>query len=52
MDNKIEKKLSGIRLDPETIKELKILAIRQERSFNSMMQEAALDILKKYAKKK
>jgi len=52
MDNKAEKKLSGIRLDPETIKELKILAIRTDRSFNGIMKEAAEDILKKYAKKK
>jgi predicted DNA-binding protein len=51
-DKKIEKKQSGVRLNADVLKRLKHLSIDLERPFNALMEEAAEDLLKKYAKKK
>jgi len=48
----VKRKQSGVRLDPELIKSLKHIAIDQDRSFNSLVEEAVEDILKKYKSKK
>lgn len=48
----VEKKLTGIRLDPELLKRLKHFAIDRERSLNSLVEEAIEDLLKKYQSKK
>ena len=49
---KVEKKQSGVRLDPDLLKKLRHLAIDLDRPFNSLMEEAAEDLLKKYQGKK
>lgn len=46
------KKQSGVRLDVELLKKLRHLAIDLERSFNSVVEEAIEDLLKKYHSKK
>jgi predicted transcriptional regulator len=48
----VMKKQSGVRLDPELIKSLKHLAIDLDKSFNSLVEEAIEDLLKKYSSKK
>ena len=48
----VKKKQSGVRLDPELMKRLKHLAVDMERSFNSLIEEAIEDLLKKYHSKK
>ena len=44
--------LYNTRLEKKLIKEFKILAIRQEKRQNELLEEAIQDILKKYEKKK
>lgn len=46
------KKQAAVRLKPETIKKVKYLALDLDRSFNSLMEEAVEDLLKKYQRKK
>jgi len=48
----VERKQSGVRLSTELLKRLRHLSIDLERPFNALMEEAAEDLLKKYAKKK
>lgn len=48
----VEKKLTGVRLDPELLKRIKHLAIDREKSLNSIVEEAIEDLLKKYQSKK
>ena len=43
--------LYNTRLEKELIKEFKILAIRQEKRQNQLLEEAIQDLLKKYEKK-
>ncbi|UCF84728.1 MAG: hypothetical protein JSV50_03605 [Desulfobacteraceae bacterium] len=43
--------LYNTRLEKELIKEFKILAIRQEKRQNELLEEAIRDLLKKYEKK-
>ena len=43
--------LYNTRLEKELIKEFKILAIRQEKRQNELLEEAIKDLLKKYEKK-
>ena len=43
--------LYNTRLEKELIKEFKILAIRQEKRQNELLEEAIQDLLKKYKKK-
>jgi predicted transcriptional regulator len=47
---KIEKKVTGVRLDPELVKRLKYLGVDLDRSLTSLLEEAARDLLKKYEK--
>jgi predicted DNA-binding protein len=51
-DKKIERKQSGVRLSNDLLKRLKHLSIDLERPFNTLIEEAAEDLLKKYSKKK
>lgn len=46
------KKQAAVRLKPEIIKKVKYLALDLDRSFNSLMEEAVEDLLKKYQRKK
>ncbi|RJO59894.1 ribbon-helix-helix protein, CopG family [candidate division WS5 bacterium] len=48
----VKRKQSGVRLHPESIKKLKHLAIDLDKSFNSLIEEAIEDLLKKYHSKK
>jgi hypothetical protein len=43
--------LYNTRLEKELVKEFKILAIRQEKRQNQLLEEAIQDLLKKYEKK-
>ena len=47
----IIRKQAGVRLDAEIIKALKHLAVDTGRTFNSLVEEAVQDLLKKYIKK-
>jgi predicted transcriptional regulator len=40
----------GFRLDAELVKQLKVLAARQERAGNILLEEAIRDLLTKYQK--
>ena len=44
----MSKILYNTRLEKELIKEFKILAIRQEKRQNELLEEAIQDLLKKY----
>jgi len=48
----MEKKQVSFRLERETIKKLKFLAVDQERSLTELYVEAIQDLLKKYKKEK
>jgi predicted transcriptional regulator len=43
-----ERKSSGIRLDTELVKKLKILAIKRDCRPNELLEEAILNLLKRY----
>jgi predicted HicB family RNase H-like nuclease len=45
------KRQIGPRVDDTLSKEVRILAIRQERRFNELIEEALHDLLKKYREK-
>lgn len=47
----MEKITYNTRLEKELIKEFKILAIKQEKRQNQLLEEAIRDLLKKYEKK-
>lgn len=47
-----EKKVFSTRVDEDLIRELKHLAVDENRSLGSMLEEAILEILKKYKKKR
>jgi predicted DNA-binding protein len=49
---KTVKKQTGVRLSPELIKQLKYLALDQDRSLTDIFEEAAKDIILKYKPKK
>jgi predicted transcriptional regulator len=40
----------GFRLDAELVKQLKVLAAKQERAVNVILEEAIRDLLTKYQK--
>jgi predicted transcriptional regulator len=46
----MEKKQVSFRLDRDTIKKLKFLAVEKERSLTDLYVEAIHDLLKKYQK--
>jgi predicted transcriptional regulator len=43
--------LYNTRVDKELLKEFKILAIKEEKRQNALLEEAIQDLLKKYEKK-
>ncbi len=43
-------KVFGVRVDPELAKKLKILAIEKETQVYKLLEEAIIDLLKKYKK--
>jgi len=47
----MEKILYNTRVDKELLKEFKILAIKEEKRQNELLEEAIQDLLKKYEKK-
>ena len=42
----------GARVDQELITEVRVLALRQRRRFNELIEEALKDVLKKYREKR
>jgi predicted transcriptional regulator len=48
----MERKQTSIRLDAQTLKKLKILAVESDKSLNEILLEAIQDLLKKYGKPK
>ena len=46
-----DKKVFSTRIDEDRIKELKHLAVDENRSFGNLFEEAIDDLLKKYEKK-
>ena len=47
----MEKKQVTFRIDPSIIKQIKFLAVEQDRSLTDLFLEAIKDLLKKYEKK-
>jgi len=47
----MEKKHVTFRIDPAIIKQIKFLAVEQDRSLTDLFLEAIQDLLKKYDKK-
>lgn len=45
------KKLFGLRLDQQLVRDLQHLAVEQDRYLNEIIEEAAKDLLKKYSGK-
>lgn len=45
------KKLFGLRLDMQLVRDLQHLAVEQDRYLNEIIEEAAKDLLKKYSGK-
>ena len=46
-----DKKVFSTRIDEDRIKELKHLAVDENKSLGSLLEEAVRDLLKKYQKK-
>lgn len=46
------KKLTGVRLDPDLVKDLKYLALDLDRTVTSLLDEAARDLLQRYKAQK
>jgi hypothetical protein len=51
-ENGKEKRQIGARVDLELLKEVRVLAIRQGRRFNELLEEALRDLLKKHRDKR
>jgi predicted HicB family RNase H-like nuclease len=47
----IQKKQLGVRIDLDTIKKIKHLAIEKGVPLNTIVEEALMDVLKKYKQK-
>jgi len=47
--NKGARKQTGARLNPDIVVEVRVLALREGRGFNELLEEAMQDLLKKYA---
>ncbi|MDD5204466.1 MAG: hypothetical protein PHS17_03545 [Desulfobacterales bacterium] len=47
-----EKKVFSTRVDEDLIRELKHLAVDENRSLGSMLEEAIVEMLRKYKKKR
>jgi len=54
MPGKLEqsKQQIGARVDQDLVTEIRVLAARQRRRFNQLIEEALQDLLKKYREKK
>lgn len=50
--SKAARKQTGARLNEDLVVEVRVLAIRERRGFNELMEEAMQDLLKKYREKK
>ena len=48
----MDRKQTSIRLNAETLKKLKILAVENDKSLNEILLESIQDLLKKYGKPK
>lgn len=46
-----EKRTFSIRLNPDLMKEFRILAIKKERSLSELIEEAIRDLIAKYSPK-
>jgi NRPS condensation-like uncharacterized protein len=46
----MEKKQTSFRIDPDTLKKIKFLALEQDTTLNDLLLEAIQDLLKKYEK--
>lgn len=51
-DEKPTKKVTGVRLDPALLKELKLLAVHMNRTVTSILEEAARMFIEKYTPQK
>lgn len=47
-----EKKTYSVRLKPELMKEIRLLAVNKERPLTDIMEEAMTDLLRKYGAEK
>ena len=47
----LERQQLGVRIDADLVVETKVLAARQRRRLNEVVEEALTDLLKKYAEK-
>jgi predicted HicB family RNase H-like nuclease len=43
-----ERKTFSVRLKPETMKAIRLLSVEKEKSLSGLLEEAILDLLKKY----
>jgi predicted transcriptional regulator len=48
--SKIGRKTFGFRLDPNIVKQLKIIAVQREQATNELLEEGIKNLLKKYSK--
>ncbi len=51
-DEKTPKKVTGVRLDPALLKELKLLAVHLDRTVTNILEEAARMFIEKYTPQK
>jgi len=51
-DEKPTKKVTGVRLDPALLKELKLLAVHMNRTVTSILEESARMFIEKYTPQK
>ena len=47
-----ERKTFSVRLKPETMKAIRLLSVEKEKSLSGLLEEAILDLLKKYVANK
>lgn len=47
-----ERKTFSVRLQPETMKGVKLLAVEEEKALSELLEEAIEDLMKKYGKVK
>jgi predicted HicB family RNase H-like nuclease len=47
-----ERKTFSVRLKPKTMKAIRLLSVEKEKSLSGLLEEAILDLLKKYVANK
>jgi predicted HicB family RNase H-like nuclease len=47
-----KRKTFSVRLKPETMKAIRLLSVEKEKSLSGLLEEAILDLLKKYVANK